>query len=143
MGNKNPIEYIVNPIAAYEDQANAIGDVIRDPVQDVIDGTKEGLNRIGIEVGNGIEDLTGKNALERTMQQTEDRRQAESNRLMWERDDRIARNKETDLQAEARKKMRAMAQGGRSGTILTGFDASGGSGANALGASGGKNALGL
>ncbi len=91
------------------------------------------------ETGNAIGEVTGAKAYERSMKALSDRQEAESNRLLWERDNNLALSKENDIQAEARKRMRASQQEGRTGTILTGFD----SGTSTqLGAGGGTTLLG-
>lgn len=96
-------------------------------------------DKAGREIGRGLGEVSGKNTFEREMQRISDRQEAESNRLLWERDNKMAQSKEADAQAEARKRMRASQVSGRTGTILTGFE----QGASTqLGAGGGKDLLG-
>lgn len=97
------------------------------------------IDKTGREIGRGLGEISGKNTYEKEMQRISDRQEAESNRLLWERDNKMAQSKEADAQAEARKRMRASQVGGRTGTILTGFE----QGASTqLGAGGGKDLLG-
>lgn len=97
------------------------------------------IDKTGREIGRGLGEITGKNTYEKEMQRTAERQEAESNRLLWERDNKMAQSREADAQAEARKRMRASQVGGRTGTILTGFEQGT---STQLGAGGGKDLLG-
>lgn len=138
MGGGNPITSFISDLSNAGNRLldDTVGGVRRDVekgLDDVGRAITDGGNKLweegakvvdkaGRELGRGLGELTGKNAYERTMKDTADRQEAESNRLMWERKNKEAQFKESDAQAEARKRMRALQQGGRAGTILTGFE---------------------
>lgn len=144
-----------NPFKELEEEFNNAVDNVKSGVKNINDELTEvgrdvggGLENIGRwyaggqvgDIKKGVGEITGRNAYEKGMRETAERQEAESNRLIWERDNTIAQNKEMDMQAEARKRLKASAAGGRAGTILTGF--TGDAGSTALGQGGGTNILG-
>jgi hypothetical protein len=149
MGSSNPVQQLVsnvsnagnalmdNIVSGVSNTGNSVLDTVWGDYRQTLE---DGIDKAGREIGRGAGEITGKNAYERGMRELSDRQEAESNRLLWERDNRIAQNKETDAQAEARKRIRAAQAGGRSGTILTGQNVAP---TTQLGASGGKTTLGV
>ncbi|XGC82034.1 hypothetical protein ACES2L_05995 [Bdellovibrio bacteriovorus] len=113
---------------------------IENGLEDSEAAIRNGIDKTGREIGRGLGELTGKNAYERTMANAADRAKAESERLRIERENQLARSKEEDMQGEARRRAKADALSGRSGTILTAGFNSGSS--TSLGAGGGKTILG-